>query len=193
MATFNWPITSQVLPERENSPSVPLPLMAIVRPESMNRSRWLTPSMKPKDLARYILVMSPLFLGLVVGYTVQIPLSNIQILYLGIPLLAGALLFSALSYRITKFVVGKYGVEEEINPFARASFQRGTGGRDHRRLWIGLLGIACLDYFLAPNVWLFLVGGGFGAMFLDWLNDYLVLRKKAGEGAGMKPTPSERL
>src|SRR5207249_7728617 len=86
--------------------------------------------MKPKDLARYILVVSPLFLGLVVGYTVKIPLSNIQILYLGIPLLAGALLFSALSYRITKFVVGKYGVDKETNPFARASFQRGTGGRD---------------------------------------------------------------
>ncbi len=139
----------------------------------------MTSVLKLGDRVKFVLVMTPLFVGVVLGYTTQIPLNDVKILSIGIPLLAGAFVFSTLSHKMTKFIVGKHGYDKEINPIARASLMRGTADRDHRRRWIGLLAIASFEYLLVPKVWVFLIAGGFGTMFLDWLNDYLVLRRKA--------------
>ena len=132
--------------------------------------------------------MTPLFVSLALGYTIRIMLTNLQILYVGIPLLAGAFVFSSLSHKITKIVVGKHGFDKELNPIARRSLMRGTADQDHRALWIMLLVLTSFEYLLFPNIWLFLIAGGFGTMFLDWLNDYFVLTRHSRDG----PLPTEK-
>src|SRR2546426_12157042 len=113
----------------------------------------------------------------VLGQFVRLPLSDMQILYVGLPLLGGSFLFSILAHRITKRVVEEYGPQQEVNPVARASFAKGTADKDHVMVWLAILGFVSFDYFYNRIMWLFLVAGAFGTMFLDWLNDYIVLRE----------------
>jgi ABC-type branched-subunit amino acid transport system permease subunit len=133
--------------------------------------------MQLADAIHMSLVAIPLVAMFGVGLLFKVPLTNLQILYIGLPLYAVAVIFSTLAYKVTKVVVGKYGIDRELNPIVRSSLQKGTADQDRRMLLTVLVAVLSLEYLWNPNVWFFVAFGAVGTNFLDWLNDYRVLKR----------------
>ncbi len=100
--------------------------------------------MKLREWVQLFTVLIPPLSMFAVSFVITVPLTNLQILYLGLPLLIGALVFSAFASKITKIVVTKLGFAAEINPYARISLRKGTYVRDRRRLLMVLLVLVCV-------------------------------------------------
>lgn len=126
------------------------------------------------DSLRLAAVVSPLIVLFVLGFFVHLPLGKFEALIVGIPFLAIGLLFEMYAYKITKTIVGKYGLERELNPLTRLSLARGSGDRDRRVLMLMILASSIISYLVSTNVWLFTSIGAFGTMFLDWFNDHMI-------------------